>query len=180
MRSFIVIVVTFFFCIMTLLSIMTIDSYVLQKDEIERAMDFALEQTMQDPITDPDEIAIKTIENFQSKINSKKGTLSVYVLYADDNIIDLAIQFSYTQINGTKKEIEVRETIIKDWETGKEDEFIVRMIGKEYLSKAPENGGLKENSIWKSIPLLQIVLENEKIEGKWENSQLSFTTKIEK
>ena len=180
MRSIIVIVVTFFFCIMTLISIVTIDSYVLQKDEIERAVDFALEQTMQDSITDPNEIAIRTVENFKSQINSKNGTLSVYVLYADENIIDLAISFSYMQYNGTKKEIETRETIIRDWEEGKENESVVRMISRDYLYKSSDKGGLKENSVWKSSELLKIILEKEKVEGVWEDPYITFTTKIEK
>lgn len=179
MRSIIVILVTFFFCIMSFLSILTIDTYVLQQDEIEKAMDFALEQTMQDSITDPDEIAIKTIENFSSQINSKRGTLAVHVLHADDNIIDLAISLSYTQYNGTKKEIEKRKTIIKDWEEGKEKEAVIRMIGKEYLYTTPANGGLKENSVWKTDMLLQNVLEKGKVGEVWD-AQLEFVIRSEK
>ena len=180
MRSIIVNLVALFFCLISLLSILTIDSYVLQQDEIERAMDFTLQETMNDPVTDPNEIALKVVQTMQTQIQSNRGTCVVYVLYADDNIIDLAVSFSYTQYNGTKKEIEKRKTIIKDWEDGKENEAVVRRIGKEFLNKSPENGGLKENSVWKTNNLLKTVLEKEKTGMSWGNPQFKFEIKTEK
>lgn len=180
MRSIIVIIVTFFFTMFCVLSILTIDSYVLQCDEIEKAMDFTLEQTMQDPVSDPNEIALKIVKTMQSQINSDRGTFTVTVLYADDNIIDLAVSLSYTQYNGTKKIIERRKTIVRDWEKGKENEAVIRKIGKEFLTEAPENGGLKENSVWKTDNLLQTVLEKEKVGIRWENPQFEFEIKTER
>lgn len=180
MRSITVVIVTFFFSIMSLITLLTVDSYLLQKDEITKAMDYALEQTMRESISDPDEIAIRTVENFKSQIRSKRGTLTVYVLYADENIIDLSISFSYTQYNGTKKEIEERKTIIRDWEDGKKNESIIRMISAKYLNETPEKGGLKENSIWKTNSLLQTVLEKEKVGGKWEGFSLEHEIKKER
>ena len=172
MRS-IVIVVTVFVCsLMCVLSVLTIDSFTLQKDEIERALDFATEQTvyrcLESSVTKQDDVISIATETFSSCINSDRGDLTLYILYADENAIDLAVSFVYTQYNGTKKEISSRKTAIKDWENG-DIQPIVRIISEKYLEETPERGGLKENSVWKSSNVLQTVLANKCVDGVWTN-----------
>ena len=182
MRSIIVVITTFVCCVVTIASVLTIDSYTLQKNEIECAMDFALEQTvrncLEEGTTDLNSVANKAITIFQSQINSERGDLILYVLHADENIVDMYASFTYTQYNGTKKEVTKRKTVIKDWEDD-ENDFSIRMISEKYLNEAPERGGLKENSVWKTDTLLSTVLGNQQVDGEWKTVQKVVAVKIE-
>lgn len=180
MRSIVVVITVFICSVMCVLSVLTIDSFTLQKDELERALDFATEQAIhrciEDGITDADEVAFVAIEAFRSQINSDKGNLVLYVLHADENIVDLAVSFTYTQYNGTKKEIVNRKTAIKDWEN---DDLhpVVRLINEKYIDESPERGGLKENSVWRFNNTLKNVLSNKQVDGVWLNVQQAVTIK---
>lgn len=185
MRTAAVVISIFLTSFLCIITVLTIGSYTLQKDEIEKALDFALVQTMrtcaEEQIVNPDTIANKAKDNFDSQINSKRGSLKLYVLYADENVIDLAVEFSYTQYNGTKKKISCRETIIKDWSVDSPAEYTIRGISKKYLNEAPERGGLTENSVWKQSSeyktLLQNIFANTKVGSEWNLSQNLFTIK---
>ncbi len=183
MRSVIVVLTTFMCCFICIFTIMTIGSHNLQNDEIERAMDYALEQTarkcIEEQIKDDDSIVFVAADAFQSQINSNRGTLVLSVLYADENIVDLHAAFVYTQYNGTEKEITKRKTIIRDWEEDYELDAIIRGISEKYLNVSPDAGGLKANSVWKTDSLLQTVLGNKQVDGVWENVQLTVEMKTE-
>lgn len=176
MRSVIVITTIVLLCVVTIFSVLTISSYTLQKNELENAMDIALDQTVRNcieaKITNASEIANTAASNFKNYISSKRGTLVFSVLYADENIMDLYASFTYTQYNGSNKVITARKTVVRDWTEGEED-FIIRQISKKYLSETQERGGLKENSVWRTNSTLKStlksVLENEQDEdGNWE------------
>lgn len=182
MRSIVVTCSVFVCCVLAIVTVLTIGSYDLQRDEIERAVDYALEQTvrrcMEESISGRNEVAVVAANSFKSQINSKRGTLDLYILYADENIVDMYVSFVYTQYNGTEKEITCRKTIIKDWEDD-DAEPIIRMISEKYLNQSPERGGLKENSVWKTNPLLKTILSNKQTDGEWENIQRIINIKTE-
>ena len=112
MRSVVTAIVSFVCCVLTLVTIMTIGSFNLQRDELVRAVDFAAKQTVRqcaaEGITKESEIESVLVNAFKSQINSKKGTLKLYILYADENAVDIAADFTYTQYNGTEKKISCR------------------------------------------------------------------------
>lgn len=186
MRSAAVVITIFVCSFLCIITVLTVGSYSLQKDEIERALDYALVQTarscVDEQITNPNDIAEKTKEMFASQIKGKRGTLKLFVLHADENIIDLAVSFSYKQYNGTKKEIHCRETVIKDWAEESPNNFVLRGISKKYLNEAPERGGLMSDSIWKKEGteqknLLQTVFSNEQNNNEWKTIQKQFIIK---
>lgn len=186
MRSVIVLMTTVIFCVVTIFSVLTISSYTLQKNELENAMNIALDQTVrsciESKITDANEIASTATSNFKNHISSKRGTLVLSVLYADENIVDMYASFTYTQYNGSSKVITVRKTVVRDFTDG-EDDFIIRQISKKYLSETPERGGLKENSAWRTNSTLKNTLKNvlenkQDGEGNWTTAPLK-TEKID-
>lgn len=171
MRSGVVVITTFMCCFLALICIMTIGNYNLQRDELERAIALTAEQTLRrceaEGITDENEIASVATETFSSLINSKKGTLHFYVLYADKNAIDIAAEFSYKQYNGTQKNLSFRKTCIIDWEEGLEEDAKMRFVSDACLVESAENGGLKDNSVWKSEGVLADILNNQKNSDEW-------------
>lgn len=174
MRSGMVAITTFLCCVLAVIAVMTVGSFNLQRDELERAVDFCVKQTAREciakEIEDKEEIEAIAANAFSSQINSKKGTLNLFILYADKNVIDIAANFSYSQYNGSVKRISCRKTLIRDWEDGKENEGETRFINKDYAKKAPEGGGLKENSVWKDDSLLDYIFANKQYEdGSWES-----------
>lgn len=185
MRSGVTVIITFLCCILSIVTILTVGSFTLQRDEIERAMDFTAKQTarqcIEEGIENKSEIEATLANTFTSQINSKNGTLILYVLHADENIVDIASDFVYTQINGSEKRISCRKTYIKDWEEDKEEESEFRFINDKYASQTPENGGLKRFSVWKYDNMLETVLENEQLEdGSWRQYEKIFEIKVEK
>lgn len=180
MRAGITAIVTFVSCFLALITIMTIGSYNLQKDELQRATDFAVKQTVRqciaEEIEDENKIASMIVQSFKSQVNSKNGTLDVYVLHADKNIIDVGVMFKYKQYNGSEKSIACRSTVIRDWEEGKEEGAEIRFISQKYFNKSPDEGGLKENSIWKTDATLFHTLTNTaSSNGNWTN----FSKKVQ-
>lgn len=184
MRSGVTVIVTFLCCIVGLVTVLTIGSFTLQENEIERAMDFTVKQVarhcMDEGVEDVFEIETLLANTFSSQINSKNGNLTFFVLYADANLIDVDAEFSYKQFNGTKKTISCRKTYIRDWEKDKEEEAELRFISEKYAYEPTEDGGLKADSIWRYDTTLENVFKNKKLaNGTWENSKATFEIKIE-
>lgn len=172
MRSGITIVMTFLCCFLVVVGIMTIGSYILQKDEMEKSVAFATEDAVrycvENNVNSEEQIADIVRNKLIDQIKSKRGTIDLYVLYANKDLIDVAVTLKYNQYNHSDKTITKRVTVIRDWEEGKENKADVRLISAKYFVKAPEMGGLKTNSVWRKDTILNEVLNNkQKSDGTW-------------
>ena len=184
MRSVIVVMTAVILCVVTVFSVLTISNRNLQKNELENALDIALDQSVrscvEEGITDANGIANTAVVNFKNYVASKRGTLVISVLYADENIVDLYASFTYTQYNGSEKVFSARKTVIRDWTEGEED-FIIRQISEKYLNESAERGGVKEDSVWRTNATLKNklkeVLTNKQDEnGAWAKSPVRTET----
>lgn len=172
MRTGTLILMSFLCCFIAIVTVMTIGSYTVQRDELERAVAFATEeavrQCVENEVTNETEVSNIVQDKLVDKVKSKNGQLTLYILHAEKDLIDVAVRFEYAQYNKSKKVITKRVTVIRDWEEGKENEAEIRFISAKYFAKAESSGGLKNDSVWRKTAILNNVLNNKQNEdGTW-------------